>query len=301
MSAPSSNRIRPERASATIAPRYGLREMPAGRLAGALAGALGGVLVGGAEAGFLVVDFWVEDFDDFEDGGALVAVAAADGGVKGGSRERSEPREEMRSALNVFRKLPIEWEMANKNNTCGLVVAVRDPSICRPIAEALYAAGLVTQRLVTQISNAEEIITRADAEGGVPIIVAHSSRIDGVKLVCELLACDTLPARPYVLVAPDDVLASLAAEQLEAAVPHSVERVQVVSMTDLIGQSTRDLLKLHFSRACVSYLGRTPRIARAAPAPITEMPIGERNIYDIDRRVMQRGMFKVAALRVPRF
>ncbi len=191
--------------------------------------------------------------------------------------------------------------MANKTNNTGLVVAGRDPAICRPIAEALYAAGVVVQRLVTHVGNVEEVITRADAEGGVPIIVVHSARIDGVKLVCELMACDTLPARPYVLVAPDDVQASLAAEQLETAVPHSVERVQVVAMGDLSAQTTRDLLKMHLSRACVSYLGRTPRTARAAPSPVTDMPIGERNIYDIDRRVMQRGMFKVAALRVPRF
>ena len=185
--------------------------------------------------------------------------------------------------------------------TCGVVIARRDPVICLPIGEALVAAGVTTQRLVTRDERAEEIIARADAEGGAPIIVMWDARKPSVQLVCDLLTCDTLPGRPYVFVAPTDVLASVISEELETRVPHSVERVLVVNLPDLSLETTHALLRMHLSRACASYLGRPRKARGVAPAPITEMPVGERTIHNIDRRIMQRGMFRVQALRMPRF
>ncbi len=185
--------------------------------------------------------------------------------------------------------------------TCGIVIARRDPVICLPISEALSDAGITAQRLVTRDERPEEIIARADAEGGVPIIVMWDARKPSVQLVADLLTCDTLPGRPYVLIAPTDVVAAVIAEELEARAPHSVDRVLVVNLPELSLASTRELLRMHLSRACASYLGRPRRARGVSPAPITEMPVGERNINNIDRRVMQRGMFRVQALRIPRF
>lgn len=186
-------------------------------------------------------------------------------------------------------------------HTCGLILATRDPILCQPISEALTAVGLVIQRLVTRDERPEEIIARADAEGGVPIIAMWNTHRRTERFIAELLTCDTLPGRPYVLIAPNDVVAALLAEEIDAYIPHSSERVLVVNLQELSSPTTRELLRLHLSRTCASYLGRTPRTRGVAPAPVTDMPVGERNINDIDRRVMQRGMFRVAALRTPRF
>lgn len=185
--------------------------------------------------------------------------------------------------------------------TNGIVIARRDPVLCLPISEALSAAGMVTQRLVTRDERPEEIIARADAEGGVPIIVMWDARKPSVLLVADLLTCDTLPGRPYVFIAPTDVVAAVIAEELEARAPHSFDRVLITSLPELSLATTRELLRMHLSRACASYLGRPRRARGVAPAPITEMPLGERNINNIDRRIMQRGMFRVQALRIPRF
>lgn len=183
----------------------------------------------------------------------------------------------------------------------ALVVASRDPAVCRPISEALTAVDVVVQRLVSRIGRAEEVVSRADTEGGVPIVVSSSATPHAIHLLAEMIGCDALPGRPYVFVTDDDVTASLAAEDIERALPHSTERVLVTSLTDLGLETTRELLRMHLSRACASYLGRSPRAARVLPAPVTEMPFGERVINDIDRRAMQRGQFKLDALRLPRF
>ncbi len=186
-------------------------------------------------------------------------------------------------------------------HTCALVLAKRDPALCQPVSDALGAVGLVIQRLVRRHERPEEVIARADAEGGVPIVAVWDDRRRTERFIAEMLTCDTLPGRPYVLIAPNDVVAALIAEELEACAPHSHDRVLVVSLGDLDGAATRELIRLHLSRICASYLGRTPRTRGIAPAPVTDMPVGERNINNIERRVMQRGMFKVAALRMPRF
>jgi hypothetical protein len=185
--------------------------------------------------------------------------------------------------------------------TNGIVIARRDPVLCLPISEALVAAGMTSQRLVTRDERPEEIIARADAEGGVPIIVMWDARKPSVQLVADLLTSDTLPGRPYLFIAPTDVVAAVIAEELEAKTPYSFDRVLVTNLPELSLSSTRELLRMHFSRACASYLGRPRKARGVSPAPITEMPLGERNINNIDRRNMQRGMFRVQALRVPRF
>jgi hypothetical protein len=185
--------------------------------------------------------------------------------------------------------------------TCGLVVARRDPTICQPISEALMAVGMTTQRLVTRDERPEEIIARADTEGGVPILVVWDARKPSLQLMQDLLACDTLPGRPYIMVSPSDVIGAVIAEELDQRLLESTDRVLVVSLPDLSLASTQELLRMHLSRSCASYLGRPRRARGIAPAPITEMPVGERNINNIERRVMQRGMFKVQALKIPRF
>lgn len=192
-------------------------------------------------------------------------------------------------------------EMTNAMYTCGLVLAKRDPALCQPISDALTAVGVVLQRLVTRDERPEEIIARADAEGGVPIFVMWDERRKTEQFIADLLTCDTLPGRPYVLFTPDDVVAAVAAEELDAAAPYGSERVLVVNLQEVDSATTRELLRLHLSRACASYLGRTPRTRGVAPAPVTDMPVGERNINNIERRAMQRGMFRIAALRTPRF
>lgn len=185
--------------------------------------------------------------------------------------------------------------------TCALILARRDPTLCQPISDALTALGVNLQRLVTRDERPEEIIARADAEGGVPIIAMWDERKNTERFVADLLTCDTLPGRPYVLIAPNDVVAAVIAEELDARVPYHSERVLVVNLLDLESPTTRELLRMHLSRTCASYLGRTPRTRGVAPAPVTDMPVGERNINNIERRVMQRGMFKIATLRTPRF
>lgn len=182
-----------------------------------------------------------------------------------------------------------------------MIVTGRDVSGCVPLAEALARLGATQPRFVSQVERAEEIISRADTEGGTPILLGWSACKDPTQLLTEMLSVDTLPNRAYVLFAGDDALASVASERLDARVPHGTERVLVVNLAELGSPVLLDHLRLHLSRACASYLGRTRRLRAARPAPLTELPGDERNINGIDRRVMQRGMFRVAALRIPRF
>ncbi len=183
----------------------------------------------------------------------------------------------------------------------ALIVAGRDLSLCRPLGEALARAGVAVQRLVTRTDHAEEIITRADADGSVPIVVLWNANGNGVAFVEELLACDTLPGRPYLLVAPNDIVASLAAESIERTLPDAMDRVLTVNIDDLETNATHELLQLHLSRMCASHIDLPGAGPRATPAHVTDMPVGERVINNIDRRSMQRGIFTVEALRVPRF
>lgn len=183
----------------------------------------------------------------------------------------------------------------------GLFIAGRDVSGCVPLTEVLAALGMNQPKLVSQVGRPEEIISRADTEGGTPILVGWSACEDPVHLVAEMLSIDTLPGRPYVIFAPSDLLAAMGSERVEAMVPHAHERVLVINLADIDSAVLQDLLRLHLSRACASYLGRTRKLRAARPSPLTDLPLAERNINGIDRRVMQRGMFRVAALRVPRF
>jgi hypothetical protein len=77
--------------------------------------------------------------------------------------------------------------------------------------------------------------------------------------------------------------------------------VLILSIADLSNATTRELLRMHLSRACAAYLGRPRRARGAVPVSVTEMPLGERVIDNIDRRNMQRGIFRVKALRMPSF
>jgi hypothetical protein len=185
--------------------------------------------------------------------------------------------------------------------TSAVILARRDPVFCQPIGDVLTAFGITLQRLVTCDERPEEIIARADAEGGVPIVAMWDERRKTERLIVDLLTCDTLPGRPYVLIAPNDVVAAMVAEELDARAPYNNDRVLVVNLLDLDTTATRELLRLHLSRTCASYLGRPTRARGVAPAPVTDMPVGERTINNIERRAMQRGMFKIAALRTPRF
>ena len=90
-------------------------------------------------------------------------------------------------------------------------------------------------------------------------------------------------------------------DDLEARIPNSAERVLILSIADLSNATTRELLRMHLSRACAAYLGRPRRARGAVPVSVTEMPLGERVIDNIDRRNMQRGIFRVKALRMPSF
>lgn len=165
----------------------------------------------------------------------------------------------------------------------------------------LAALGMNQPRIVSQVGRAEEIISRADTEGGTPILLGWTACDDPIHLLAEMVSIDTLPGRPYVLFAPTDLLAALASERVEAVVPHAHDRVLVINLADIESAVLQDLLRLHLSRACASYLGRTRKLRAARPSPLTDLPVAERSINGIDRRVMQRGMFRVAALRVPRF
>ncbi len=207
-----------------------------------------------------------------------------------------------RGTFKVFAVAPIEKsEMETIKYAACLVVGPRDPKVCQPVAEALFAVGVAKARLVAQVDRAEGVIARADAEGGAPIVVTWAAERPSAALVAELLQCDPLPGRPYVLIAPDDVTAAMMFDDLEARVPNSAERVLVLSHADLGSATTRALLQMHLSRACAAYLGRPRRARGVLPTSVTEMPMGERVIDNIDRRNMQRGLFHVKALRMPSF
>lgn len=183
----------------------------------------------------------------------------------------------------------------------GVVIAPRDPAVCQPIHEAFSAVGFPSLCLVSRVDRPEEVIARADAEGGVPIILAWSERGATMRFVADLLTCDTLPGRRYVLIAPSEVMASMLSEELEASEPIHAERVLVLGISELGEATARELLAMHLSWSCASYLGRPRRARGVAPAPITEMPMAERVINNIERRNMQRGAFRVQALRTPTF
>ena len=70
------------------------------------------------------------------------------------------------------------------------------PTLCQPISDALTALGVNLQRLVTRDERPGEIIARADAEGGVPIIAMWDERKNTERFVADLPTCDTLPAAP---------------------------------------------------------------------------------------------------------
>lgn len=190
--------------------------------------------------------------------------------------------------------------MKHRNHIC-LVIGPPDPRKMRSVAEALYSAGMLVQRLTTCTTSVHpgtaEIIMRADAEGGVPIVLYEENARAGVQFLCDLMDSETLPGRPYLLITehPDKAL-----EALWADAPDHDGRVLVVGTEELGDQTSQKTLNLFLDRDCLAYLPRKSK-ARVAPAPVTDMPVGERPIHDIDRRVMQRGMFKVAALKVPRF
>jgi hypothetical protein len=182
-----------------------------------------------------------------------------------------------------------------------LMVAGRDLTVCRPLGEALSAAGLGLQRLVTRFEDPDALLARADAEGGVPVAVTWDAGGDGVDLLVRLLLRDHFHSRPYVLVVPTDVVAGMAAEELERAAPDGAERVLVVTLGDLGSLGTQQLMNMHVERARPSVLGLEPARLRAVPAQVTDFPHTERGVANIDRRAMQRGAFKVQALRTPRF
>lgn len=185
-------------------------------------------------------------------------------------------------------------------SNCGVIVAGRATAVQKPLSDALSAAGMAIQRMVSRSCSAEEAVSRADTEGAVPVVVTWDACGDGVQLVLDMLACDALPGRAYVLVVGDDVEAAIAAERLEDGVPESVERVLVVVAGELGGSDTRALLRLHLSRAAGVPIEVTRRSSGVTAAPVTDFPCAERVIADIDRRNLLRGNFHVALLRTPR-
>ena len=59
------------------------------------------------------------------------------------------------------------------------------------------------------------------------------ARKPSVQLVADLLTADTLPGRPYLFIAPTDVVAAVIAEELEERAPHNFDRVLVTSLPEL--------------------------------------------------------------------
>jgi hypothetical protein len=182
-----------------------------------------------------------------------------------------------------------------------LMVAGRDLTVCRPLGEALASAGLEQQRLVTRFEDPDALLARADLEGGVPIALSWDAGGEGINLLARLLLRDQYHGRPYVLVVPSDVVAGMAIEELERVAPDAVERVLVITLGDLGSGGTQQLLAMHVERARPSVLGLEPSKLRVAPAQVTDFPHAERSVANIERRAMQRGAFKVQALRTPRF
>lgn len=179
--------------------------------------------------------------------------------------------------------------------------------LCHELGTKLHKlfseAGAPILHVIRGYERPGEILARADAEGGVPIILVWNEQASIVALFEALVQSDPLPGRTYVLIAPSRVVGSLINEELDAVPNRAIDdrSVLVISHEDLDDPLTLVTVKLAFERAPASYIGRPSHDRGVKPAPITDPPIGERNINNIDRRVMQRGMFRVTALRIPRF
>jgi hypothetical protein len=185
-----------------------------------------------------------------------------------------------------------------------VIVGSCGPEVAEPLSGFLSSLGIGQRYLIkSPDSTPAEIIARADAEGGVPIVTIWNERTRSAPFLEELLHADTLPGRAHFLIVPSDMVSTIVAEQLEQSASYDPEhpRVLVLSLQDLTLATVREMVRLHLSHSCASYLGRPQQARRIAPAPITALSIAERNVNDIDRRVMQRGMFYVQLLRIPRF
>lgn len=188
-----------------------------------------------------------------------------------------------------------------------VIVGPCGPEVGKSLSEFLASVGIPSPQLIKNAdAGAIDIIALADAEGGVPILILWHERMDEMRLIQELLYADTLPGRSYILITPSDTLHAILEERLEEEPGYNPEdpRVLVFSLKDLELASVRETVKLHLAtHSCASHLGRTSHARREGVrvALVTQLPVAEREINRIDGRVIQRGMFRVQALKIPRF
>lgn len=100
--------------------------------------------------------------------------------------------------------------------------------------------------------------------------------------------------------AETEVVAAVVAEDLEQM--SGSNPLLVLSEETIDSELSREALSAIMSKTLASYLPPNPRNRERITAPVTLPPSeGERRVNNIERRVMQRGMFKVEVLRTPRF
>ncbi len=183
-----------------------------------------------------------------------------------------------------------------------VIVVARNIESSRLTCEALRDLGIEQIMLVTKYDIPMELIKRADAEGGVPIVLIwQEPHHEFVEVARSLLDSNTLPGRPIFLVAPDEEAESLLVQDMGEVIReyHSAE---ILLQTALMNEGwARELMRSHLFKAPACYLGPKRQDRNATPAPATIPPNEERRVNNIERRVMQRGMFKIQLLRTPRF
>jgi hypothetical protein len=184
---------------------------------------------------------------------------------------------------------------------CAVVVA-RNIDSSHETCKVLIELGIERVVLVTKYHSPMELIKRADAEGGVPIVLIWQEPHDKfVQTASSVLDSNTLPGRPIFLMAPhEEAEAFLVADMGEVIREY---RAEILNQVELGKPGVvRELLRRHLLKAPASYLGIKQQDRNATPAPVTTPPNeGERNVNNIERRIMQRGMFHVKPLRTPRF
>lgn len=146
----------------------------------------------------------------------------------------------------------------------------------------------------------EDIIARADTEGGTPIIMIWHERLYDTALLEALMTQDTLPGRQYILIVPSDQILCTCAEELEKGIQHAQGRsALIINKADLTLTHTRTTVGLHLSYSPAAYLGRYKPRNKRRVAALTELPSQERDVGGIHRRNMQRGMFRIPVQRAP--
>ncbi len=197
--------------------------------------------------------------------------------------------------------------------TSMLIIGPCNPGTGQRLRKFLTGLGFTRYPLVKdRAANAQDIIARADAEGGIPITLLWDGKERIVQRLEDLFQADTLPGRRYLLLTPSDVASAIVSDWIERSPDFDPdnERLLVISEEDLCSDTVVTTARMHLTTSHAGYLGRRqPQVGsgstagqRPDPAPITELPGSpERNVGNIVPSDMRDGKIKIKKNKPPHF